>query len=77
MDAVVSAAQHGQPSILLIGDGAIPQHYVMVTGESADQVRVYDPGRGKTLTIPVADLRAGKIDALGFGHLFSVLRQHS
>jgi hypothetical protein len=77
MDAVVRAAQHGQPSILLIGDGTIPRHYVMVTGESADEVSVYDPGPGTTKTIPVADLRAGKVDALGFGHLFSVLRQHS
>ena len=77
MDAVVSSAQRGQPSILLIGDGPIPRHYVMVTGVSGDQVTVYDPSGGWLTTIPVADLRTGTVDALGFGHLFSVLRDHS
>lgn len=67
---VFAAVGDGSPVAMLIGT-VIPRHWVLLTELSGLSVRCYDPGVGRLVGVPVADIRAGRIRGLGFPRPFA------
>lgn len=77
---VCAALTDGYPVAMLIGT-AIPRHWVLLTELSGSSVsgtslsesvvRCYEPGAGRLVSVPVADIRASRLQGIGFPRPFA------
>jgi hypothetical protein len=66
------AATAGQPVPVLIG-GWIPRHYVLLIGREGTDLLLYEPGYATVDRVNAQDFLDGKIDVLGFHHIYAVV----
>ena len=67
---VCLALESGRPVAMLIG-AAIPRHWVLLTDIRGATTQCYDPGAGRLVEVPIADIRAGRLQGLGFPRPFA------
>lgn len=70
-DAVKSAGSH-QPVPVLIGDW-IPRHYILLIGREGSDLLFYEPGYATVDRISAQSFLDGKIDVIGFHHVYAVI----
>ncbi|MEU4294842.1 hypothetical protein AB0E63_42025 [Kribbella sp. NPDC026596] len=68
----VEAAGSGQPVPVLIGDW-IPKHYILLIGTDGAGLLVYEPGYATVDRINKQAFLNGKIDIVGFHHVYAVV----
>ena len=68
----VEAAGSGQPVPVLIGN-RIPRHYILLIGRDGSDLVVYEPGYATVDRISEQSFLHGKVDVLGFHHVYSVI----
>lgn len=67
---VSAALAAGWPVAMLVG-AVIPRHWVLLTGIAGESLRCYEPSSGRTVTVPLGDLRAGRLTGVGFPRPFA------
>ena len=67
---VTAALSAGLPVAMLIGS-TIPRHWVLFTEIGGSVFRCYEPSTGHVHAVPVAAVREGRLDALGFPRAFA------
>lgn len=67
---VRDALTAGWPVPMLIG-AVVPRHWVLLTEGDDTAVRCYEPSAGALVTMPVSDLRRGRVAVLGFPRVFA------
>lgn len=67
---VFGAVADGFPVAMLIG-GVVPRHWVLLTEVRGASVRCYEPGSGHLVSVPIADIGAGRLRGLGFPRPFA------
>ncbi|MFI6826452.1 hypothetical protein ACIBG5_05085 [Kribbella sp. NPDC050241] len=70
-DAVKAAGSH-QPVPVLIGDW-IPRHYILLIGREGSDLLFYEPGYATVDRISAQSFLDGKIDVIGFHHVYAVI----
>lgn len=65
-----AAVGDGWPVAMLIG-AAIPRHWVLLTELSGSSLRCYEPSSGRSVQIAVDDIRAARLESLGFPKPFA------
>jgi hypothetical protein len=70
-DAVEAAGNH-QPVPVLIGNW-IPRHYILLIGRDGSDLLVYEPGYATVDRVSAQSFLDGKIDLIGFHHIYSVV----
>lgn len=68
----VDAAGSGQPVPVLIG-GWIPQHYILLIGVDGADLVFYEPGYATVDRVEKQSFLDGKIDVVGFHHIYAVV----
>ncbi|TCC49578.1 hypothetical protein E0H73_42300 [Kribbella pittospori] len=68
----VEAAGNGQPVPVLIGNW-IPRHYILLIGRDGGDLVIYEPGYATVDRISAQSFLDGKIDVIGYRHLYSVV----
>jgi len=68
----VKAAGTGQPVPVLIGDW-LPRHYILLIGIDGADLLFYEPGYATVDRISEQSFLIGKIDVVGFHHVFAVV----
>jgi hypothetical protein len=67
---VAAAVAAGRPVAMLIGN-AIPRHWVLLAEVDADEFRCYEPSAGDVRQCRFDDIRAGRLQDLGFPRPFA------
>jgi hypothetical protein len=70
--AAVEAAGSGQPVPVLIGDW-IPRHYILLIGRDGADLLFYEPGYATVGRMSAQSFVDGKIDVIGFHHVYAVV----
>ena len=65
-----AAVGDGWPVAMLIG-AAIPRHWVLLTELSGPSLRCYQPSSGQSVEIVIDDIRAARLESLGFPKPFA------
>jgi hypothetical protein len=68
----VTAAGSGQPVPVLIGN-LVPRHYILLIGREGSDLLLYEPGYATVDHINAQAFLDGKIDVLGFHHIYAVV----
>ncbi|HET6987017.1 MAG TPA: hypothetical protein VFI00_10385 [Kribbella sp.] len=68
----VEAAGNGHPVPVLIGNW-IPRHYILLIGRDAGDLLIYEPGYATVDRISAQSFLDGKVDVIGFHHIYSVV----
>ncbi|WP_433210437.1 hypothetical protein ACQP00_47835 [Dactylosporangium sp. CS-047395] len=68
----IAAVECDWPVAMLIGKG-VPRHWVLIVGHDGDDLHCFNPARGVVTTIPVADVRARRLEPLGFPRAFALV----
>ena len=68
----VAAAGNGQPVPVLIGN-LIPRHYILLIGRAGGDLLFYEPGYATVGRISAQSFLDGKIDVIGFHHIYAVV----
>lgn len=68
----VRAAGNAQPVPVLIGNW-IPRHYILLIGREGGDLLFYEPGHGRVDRINAQKFLDGKIDVIGFHHIYAVV----
>ncbi|MGY4768729.1 hypothetical protein ACXC9Q_17600 [Kribbella sp. CWNU-51] len=68
----VEAAGHDQPVPVLIGN-RIPRHYILLIGRDGPDLLIYEPGYATVDRISAQSFLDGKLDLIGFHHIYSVI----
>lgn len=69
LPGVCEAVRAGYPVALLLGS-VVPRHWVLITELAGADLRCYDPGAGRLVEVPIADVAAGRLRGLGFPRPF-------
>ena len=72
----VDAAGNDQPVPVLIGN-RIPRHYILLIGLDGPDLLVYEPGYATVDRISAQSFLDGKLDLIGFHHIYSVVTPHT
>lgn len=72
-DDVVRASEDGHTVPFYIGDDTSPRHVALVTASSGDQLTVYEPASGRTITVSRDDWVAGNLDVGGWSEPWLVI----
>ncbi|BBZ78880.1 hypothetical protein MANY_42170 [Mycolicibacterium anyangense] len=67
---VCDAVTAGWPVAMLLGS-ALPRHWVLLTEIRGPAMRCYEPSSGALVSVPIDDIRAGRVHGLGFGRPFA------
>lgn len=59
--ALLLLARHDVPLPVYVGSPLLPRHVVLVVGTAGDDLLVWDPARGGTLTVTRAAFNAGRL----------------
>jgi hypothetical protein len=70
--AAVAAVEGGWPVAMLIG-GAIPRHWTLIVGHADGVLQCFNPARGVVTAVPVDDVRARRLQPLGFPRAFALV----
>lgn len=70
LDDACRAVGAGYPVAMLIGS-VIPRHWVLLTELRDSSVRCYEPGSGRLVEVPVAEIRASRLRGVGFPRPFA------
>lgn len=73
VDALAAAVGGGRTAALFVGDGWTPRHVVLAVGADGSGLAVYEPGGGQVVTVPRADLVAGRAVLGGWDRLWAVV----
>ncbi|MET7397261.1 hypothetical protein ABZS66_27630 [Dactylosporangium sp. NPDC005572] len=69
---VIAAVESGWPVPLLVGR-VVPRHWVLIVGHTDGVLSCYNPGPGRVVEVPVADLRTHRLSGVGFPRPFAVV----
>jgi hypothetical protein len=72
LSAAIAAVECDWPVAMLIGAG-VPRHWVLIVGHSDGVLECFNPARGSVASIPVADVRARRLEDLGFPRAFALV----
>jgi hypothetical protein len=72
LEDAVKAAGSAQPVPVLIGNW-IPRHYILLIGREGSDLLVYEPGYATVDRIDAQNFLDGKIDVIGFHHIYAVV----
>ena len=67
---VATAVGAGWPVAMLIG-ATIPRHWVLLTAVQGSRFRCYEPSSGRLIGVEAADIRAARLEPLGFPRAFA------
>ncbi|MGW6196926.1 hypothetical protein ACWF0M_12335 [Kribbella sp. NPDC055110] len=70
-DAVMAAGS-GQPVPVLIG-GLVPRHYILLIAREGSDLLFYEPGHATVDRVDAQNFLDGKIDIIGFHHIYAVV----
>ncbi len=70
LDDVTGALGTGRPVAMLIG-ALIPRHWVLLVELRGVSAVAYEPSSGRLLEVRLADIRAGRLQGLGFSRPFA------
>lgn len=73
---VLRAVADGWPVAMLIGR-FIPRHWVLIVEVEGSQLQCYEPSSGEVSTVPVVDVRRGRLTGLGYPRPFAFALPHS
>jgi len=59
-------AAHPAPSVLYVGSRWLPRHVVLVVEASAASLRIYEPSRGRLVSVSRDDFLEGQLDLAGW-----------
>ena len=71
--AAADAAGNGDSVPVLIGDW-IPRHYILLIGRAGGDLIYYEPGYATVGHLSEQDFVHGKINVIGFHHIYAVVR---
>ena len=67
---MLDAIAAGWPVAMLVGS-VLPRHWVLLVELDGVTLRCYEPSSGAVLPVPVDDIRAARLDGLGFPRPFA------
>jgi hypothetical protein len=59
-------AESPAPSVLYVGSRWLPRHVVLVVEASATSLRIYEPSRGRLVSVSRDDFLGGRLDLAGW-----------
>lgn len=73
-DDLLAAGASGQPVAAYVGNALLPRHVVLVTGDDAGGVEVYDPATGLPATVERPAWVAGRLGLSGWDVPWALVR---